>query len=43
MGNLRGQLVDLEQSQIEANKNRDKLAKLYENGIINSDGEAKDE
>ena len=43
MDNLRGQLVDLEQSQIEANKNRDKLANLYEKGIINYDGETKDE
>ena len=43
MDNLRGKLADLEQSQIETNKNWVKLTKLYEKGIINSDGEAKDE
>ena len=42
MDNLRCQMHDIEQYQIKAAKDRDELAKLYDRGLINSDGEAKE-
>ena len=40
--NLKWQLNEFEQSEFETSKNRDKLAKLYKKGLINSDGELKE-
>ena len=42
MDYLKWQLNEFEQSEFETSKNRDKLAKLYEKGLINSDGELKE-
>ena len=43
MNDLRWQLTELEQIQFESLNDRDKLAKLYVKGLINSNGEIKDE
>ena len=43
MDGLRWQFIELEQTRFESLKDRDKLAKLYKKGLINSDGEIKDE
>ena len=42
MNNLKFQFAEVEQFQFEEINNRDKLAKLYDKGLINFDGEEKE-